>query len=169
MITEVPDIGCQRTANAQDFHGWELVLQCLDSQQKTHAEDISLLKSVLIQLNENYDNLKREIRDEQLSLRHVLQEFREDFRSFSSQQVCPTCNHHRAKNDDTHLSPKPPLLAPDTSSVADSLLPVSSEVLTTTSAMATNNNQPRDYLFHSTPTSMVFNSDIFMVMSSPSI
>ncbi len=169
MITGVPEIGCQHISdasrNSRDMNGWELVLQCLDSQHKAQAEDIRVLKSALIQLNETYDNLKREIEDDKLSLRHELHEFRGDFRLFCSQQVsCPACCNHQVKKEDiTYFWPKPLY----DSSVTDSSMRSSSEVPATSSAMPNSHYAQRDFLFQVTPKKMIFNSDIFMVISSP--
>jgi hypothetical protein len=158
MISGVPDVGCHPRSDAsRDKYGWELVLQCLDSQQKIHAEDISTLKLVLTQLNESYDILKRELQDDKMSLRLELLNFREDFRSYCS-TACPACNH-RANHDDASSSP----MTNHISAVEESLEPESSEVPATTPAILNMNYPPQDFTFHSTQP-MIFNSDILMVL-----
>ena len=150
MITEVHDIGCQHTSDqSRDQYGWELILQCLDSQHRTHAEDTRALKSVLMQLNECCDVLKREIQDDKMLLRFELHKFREDFRSFCLQQASrPTCIHG-AKN------------------VAESFIPDYGELPDSTSAKLNSRDSPPDFTFHHAPQSKIIDSEIFMVCGPP--
>ena len=161
MITAVPDIGLHNHSDASsDKCGWELVLQCLDTQQKIHAEDIRELKSVLIQLSESHDHLKREIQDEKTSMRLELFKFREEFRSFCTQHLsCPACNHG-ASYDNATSSPRTLQGA-----AAELLSEQELSQMPATSPAKTNiNGAPEDFTFHSTKL-MIFNSEILMVLS----